>query len=104
MALALDIFSWIAIIAGALCVVIGAFGLVRMPDFFTRLHPAGGDRYAWRRSDPAGFDLSGRVHLDRGEAVDDYSVPFLYQPDLLARHRPGGSGRRPKALIIQKQG
>ncbi|MBI1274807.1 sodium:proton antiporter [bacterium] len=26
---------------GALCMLIAAIGLVRMPDFFTRMHPAG---------------------------------------------------------------
>ena len=36
-----DILSWIAIGAGAGFVMIGGLGLIRMPDLFTRIHPAG---------------------------------------------------------------
>ena len=35
-----DILSWICIVAGGIFCVIGAFGLVRMPDFYTRVHAA----------------------------------------------------------------
>ena len=35
-----DILSWIFIVAGGVFCVIGAFGLVRMPDFYTRVHAA----------------------------------------------------------------
>jgi multicomponent Na+:H+ antiporter subunit G len=38
--LALDILSWLCIVAGGVFCVIGAFGLVRMPDFYTRVHAA----------------------------------------------------------------
>jgi multicomponent Na+:H+ antiporter subunit G len=36
-----DGLSWALLITGSLFVVTGGIGLVRMPDFFTRLHPAG---------------------------------------------------------------
>ncbi len=39
--LALDITSWVLLMAGAFLVLTGALGLVRMPDFYTRMHPAG---------------------------------------------------------------
>ena len=35
------IFSNFCILAGAFFMLTAALGLVRMPDFFTRLHPAG---------------------------------------------------------------
>jgi multicomponent Na+:H+ antiporter subunit G len=35
-----DIVSWLLIAGGAFFVMVGGIGLVRMPDFFTRLHPA----------------------------------------------------------------
>jgi len=38
--MALDILSWMCIVAGGVFCVIGAFGLVRMPDFYTRVHAA----------------------------------------------------------------
>lgn len=36
-----DIFSWIFILTGSVFLLIGAVGLVRFPDVFTRLHAAG---------------------------------------------------------------
>jgi len=33
--------SWLLLALGSAWVVIGGIGIVRMPDFFTRLHPAG---------------------------------------------------------------
>ena len=36
-----DILAWALILAGSAAVVIGAVGLVRFPDFYTRLHAAG---------------------------------------------------------------
>jgi len=36
-----DLASWILIGLGSLVVMIGALGLVRMPDVFTRMHAAG---------------------------------------------------------------
>ena len=36
----LDVFSWICLMAGSIFIIIGAFGLIRFPDFFERLHAA----------------------------------------------------------------
>jgi len=36
-----DALSWILFLLGSAGVVIGAIGIVRFPDFYTRLHPAG---------------------------------------------------------------
>ncbi|NOX82857.1 MAG: monovalent cation/H(+) antiporter subunit G [Alphaproteobacteria bacterium] len=36
-----DIASWALILLGSAAVVTGALGLVRFPDFYTRLHAAG---------------------------------------------------------------
>jgi multicomponent Na+:H+ antiporter subunit G len=41
MAIALDSLSWIAILAGLFFMLVGAVGILRMPDVFTRLHAAG---------------------------------------------------------------
>ena len=35
-----DILSWICLAAGGAFCVVGAVGLVRMPDFYTRVHAA----------------------------------------------------------------
>jgi multicomponent Na+:H+ antiporter subunit G len=40
MQLMLDIVSWMLILAGSFFTVVGAIGLVRMPDVYTRMHAA----------------------------------------------------------------
>jgi len=37
----LDLLSWISLVAGSSFIIIGAIGLIRFPDFFTRLHAVG---------------------------------------------------------------
>jgi multicomponent Na+:H+ antiporter subunit G len=37
---ALDLLSWLCLLAGGAICIIGAIGLVRMPDFYTRVHAA----------------------------------------------------------------
>ena len=38
---ALDIASWVLIAVGGAFGLVGGIGVLRMPDFFTRIHPAG---------------------------------------------------------------
>lgn len=40
MQLAVDVASWICILAGSFFIVCGAIGILRMPDIYTRLHSA----------------------------------------------------------------
>lgn len=40
MSAALDIVSWILLVAGGLFCIVGGIGLLRMPDFYTRVHAA----------------------------------------------------------------
>ena len=37
----LDVLSWALFVLGGVLIVAGALGLVRFPDFYTRLHAAG---------------------------------------------------------------
>jgi len=37
---AIDLASWALILSGSFFTVVGAFGLVRMPEIFTRMHAA----------------------------------------------------------------
>jgi multicomponent Na+:H+ antiporter subunit G len=41
MSLIADIFSWIFIFGGSAFVLIGAIGLIRFPDVYSRMHAAG---------------------------------------------------------------
>lgn len=36
-----EILSWICIVSGGLLGIIGGIGMLRFPDFYTRLHAAG---------------------------------------------------------------
>ena len=38
MALVLDVLSWVCLLGGAGFLLVGAIGLLRFPDFYTRLH------------------------------------------------------------------
>lgn len=40
MTAAIDILSWLCLAGGGFFSVVGAVGLLRMPDFFTRMHAA----------------------------------------------------------------
>lgn len=41
MGMAVDILSWVLLLAGGGFMVVGAIGVMRLPDFYTRLHAAG---------------------------------------------------------------
>jgi multicomponent Na+:H+ antiporter subunit G len=41
MELVLDITSWICLVAGSIFALIGAIGIIRLPDVFSRMHGAG---------------------------------------------------------------
>ena len=41
MALIADILSWILIIVGSVLALIGAIGIIRLPDVFARMHAGG---------------------------------------------------------------
>lgn len=36
-----DIVSWVFLVTGSLFILIGAVGIIRLPDVFTRMHAAG---------------------------------------------------------------
>ncbi|GAB5379775.1 MAG: monovalent cation/H(+) antiporter subunit G [Aliiglaciecola sp.] len=36
----IDVFSWVLLILGGVCVLIGGIGGLRLPNFYTRIHAA----------------------------------------------------------------
>jgi multicomponent Na+:H+ antiporter subunit G len=40
MSLAIDAVSWLCLVSGSFFCIVGAIGLVRMPDLYTRMHAA----------------------------------------------------------------
>jgi len=41
MTVLLDLLSWLTLLSGAFFVIVGGVGVIRLPDFYTRLHAAG---------------------------------------------------------------
>jgi multicomponent Na+:H+ antiporter subunit G len=41
MTLALEIISWVFLISGSFFAIVGGIGIVRMPEFYSRLHGGG---------------------------------------------------------------
>ncbi|MFQ5844990.1 MAG: monovalent cation/H(+) antiporter subunit G [Planctomycetota bacterium] len=41
MTVLLDLLSWICLVAGSFFAVVGGIGIVRLPDFYARIHGAG---------------------------------------------------------------
>jgi len=41
MASPIEVLSWVLILSGSVFVIIGGVGLLRLPDFYTRIHAAG---------------------------------------------------------------
>lgn len=41
MSLALDILSWIFLLAGSFFSIVGGIGILRLPEFFSRMHGGG---------------------------------------------------------------
>lgn len=41
MELVLDVLSWVSIAIGLFFMLVGAYGILRLPDVYTRLHAAG---------------------------------------------------------------
>ena len=41
MSVVVDVIVWACLLSGSFFVLTGGVGLIRMPDFFTRMHPAG---------------------------------------------------------------
>ena len=41
MELAADVLSWICLVSGSLFAIVGGIGLLRLPDFYSRMHGGG---------------------------------------------------------------
>ena len=99
-----DILSWIAIGIGAAFILVGGLGLIRMPDFFTRLHATSVADTAG-----AGFILLGLM-LQAGLSLTSFKLVLIFvflvftAPDRGTRAGPRGAARRGPALDPQAQG
>jgi len=69
--IAIDSISWLLLISGAIFSVIGGVGLLRMPDFYTRMHAAS-------ITDTAGMTLMlGGLMLQAGLSLVTAKLIFI---------------------------
>lgn len=67
----IDLLSWISLMVGGFFCIVGAVGLLRMPDFYTRLHAA-----SVIETLGAGFILLGLL-LQAGLSIDAAKLIFI---------------------------
>ena len=94
----LDILSWISIGIGAFFVLVGGLGLIRMPDFFTRLHASSVADTAGAGFILLGFMLQAGLSLTDAQARADIRIPGVHRADRSACARPCGAARRDPAV------
>ena len=68
MASPIEVLSWVLILAGSVFVIIGGVGLLRLPDFYTRIHAAGITDTLGRLVDPHGSDAARGLYPGRRQA------------------------------------
>ena len=89
MTLVIEIASWVLILLGSFFTVVGAIGLVRMPDVFTRMHAASvTDTLGVGFSDPR-HGPAGRLQPGDAEACLSAGAVLLHRPRRDARARAG---------------
>ena len=69
MTTAIEIVSWLCLVAGGAFSIIGAIGLIRMPDFFTRMHAASVTDTLGAGLLIIGLILQAGIHVDCREAA-----------------------------------
>ena len=75
------IVAWVLVVAGSVFCVVGAIGLIRFPDFYTRLHAAGvTDTFG------AGLLVSGMIVFT---ALGEGGFVYLAMDEGLSAAKPG---------------
>lgn len=95
MSLLIDTLSWICLVAGGLFCIVGALGLVRMPDFYTRMHAA-----SVIETLGAGFILLG-LALQSGFTL--VSVKLLFMGVLIFFASPTATHALARAAMVRGQ-
>ncbi len=85
-----DVLSWICLVLGCALCLIGGLGLLRLPDFYSRLHGGGMTDTLGAGLVLLGPDVSGRVDDGHGEIGDDFGGAAHHQSDFDPR---GGQSR-----------
>ena len=75
-----EIASWVLILLGSFFTVVGVFGLVRMPEVFTRMHAASVIGYARRRLPDPRHGAAGGLQPRDAEALFLLALFFFTGP------------------------
>lgn len=98
MTLALDLLSWLALLGGLFFLAVGGIGLLRLPDFYTRLHAAGITDTLGAGLILLGLCFQGGLDPDHHQTDSDPGLSVVHQPHRHAcagPRRPGGPGKFP---------
>lgn len=93
MEMVLDILSWIFLIAGSFFAIVGGIGIIRMPEFFSRLHGGGVTDTAG-----AGFIIIGLAFQSDGALVAAKLMIILF---FLLLTSPASCHALAKSALIQ---
>ena len=105
MTLAVEIASWVFILLGSFFTIVGAFGLVRMPEIFTRMHAASVTDTLGVGFLILGMVPAGGLQLGDAEARLPAGAVLLHRPGRDARagagvpargHQAAAGGRPPR--------
>lgn len=80
MEMLVDVLSWIFILGGIFFVVVGAVGVLRMPDLYTRLHAAGMTDTMGAGLLILGMALQAGISLNLGRLLLVYLFLFITSP------------------------
>ncbi|MEQ8330738.1 MAG: monovalent cation/H(+) antiporter subunit G [Longimicrobiales bacterium] len=80
MEMVVDVLSWVFILGGTFFVVVGAIGVLRMPDLFTRLHAAGMTDTMGAGLLILGMALQSGISLNLGRLLLIYLFLFVTSP------------------------
>ena len=80
MDMVLDAASWVFIVGGIFFIVVGALGVLRMPDLYTRLHAAGMTDTMGAGLLILGMALQAGISLNLGRLILIYLFLFITSP------------------------
>jgi multicomponent Na+:H+ antiporter subunit G len=103
MSAVLDLASWILLAAGGLFCIVGGVGLLRMPEFYTRMHAAGVVDTLGAGLILAGLMLQAGFSLVTAKLIVVGLLIFFTSPTATHALAQAALGRGLEPLIAQKE-
>ena len=96
MSLLVDVISWACILSGSFFAVVGGIGIVRLPDFYTRLHGGGITDTMGAGLILLGLMFQAGLTLVTG---NDFFISLRHQPHILPRASQLGLGACARTVV-----